>query len=299
MKKIAIIILNYQNYEDTLECIESLQQNICENVDIIVVDNNSTNNSVGELEKKLGKKYKLIVTDKNLGYAGGNNVGIKYAYEKQYEYICILNNDTIIKNNFISKLEEYMTCHPKCAIVGPAILEFDDSNKIQSTGGYINYWKACSGLLNSGNFYETFDKTPQEVEWVGGACMMFRRELIEKVGMIPECYFLFYEETDWCCQARRKGLQVVCQPEAYIYHKASAAVKKTEGLSFYLMERNRVRFVLRNASMIKKVVSISWLFFSTLFKIILGKPQAEDRLKYYWDGLTNKVSDKYPFIIIQ
>lgn len=299
MNKIAVVILNYQNFEDTLACIESLQKNIDENVDIIVVDNASTNNSVSELNKKAEGISKLIISAENVGYAGGNNMGIRYAYEQNYNYICILNNDTIIVNNFISQMEKYLDEHNECAIIGPAILEYDQKDIVQSTGGFINFWKARTGLINSGKSYSMVDKYPQDVEWIGGACIMFRREVIKHVGYIPECYFLFFEETDWCCQARKKGFKVICQPEAYIYHKSSASVKQIKGLSFYLMERNRVIFLLRNASLLKKVVGISWLFLFEVLGIVLGRPNAKESIRCHWDGLTNQVSKKYPFVIIR
>lgn len=298
-KKVAVIILNYENYEDTLECIDSLTNNVSKNVDIIVVDNKSTNNSVNELKNKTDKIDKLLVNEKNLGYAGGNNVGIQYAYEQGYKYVCILNNDTIVTENFIEKLQNYLDNHLECGIIGPAILEYDKDNIIQSTGGEIVYWRARTFLLNSMISYDKIDKTPNEVEWIGGACMMFRSEIIKKIGYIPECYFLFYEETDWCCQARKAGIKVVCQPDAYIYHKRSASVKNMKGLSFYLMERNRVRFVIRTAPLPLKFISIGLLFIWTAVKIILKKPDCKEKMQCYWDGLINRINDAYPFVIIR
>lgn len=297
--RIAVIILNYENYEDTLECIVSLTNYMSENVDIIVVDNKSTNNSVNELTEKTSKINKLIVTEKNLGYAGGNNVGIQYAYEQGYKYICVLNNDTIITENFIEKLECYLDNHLECGIVGPAILEYNNENIIQSTGGSIVSWRARTFLLNPGVAYKNIEKFPKEVDWVGGACMMFRSDIIDKIGYIPECYFLFYEETDWCCQARKIGLQVVCQPEAYIYHKRSASVKKMKGLNFYLMERNKVKFVIRTSPFPLNLIIICMLFTWTAIKIVLRKPQSKEKMKCYWDGLTNRISELYPFVIIK
>lgn len=298
MKSACIIILNFNNYEDTIECVESVKKINYDNYEIVIVDNNSTNNSVQELKKTLGESVIYIETGKNLGYAGGNNVGLKYALDKEFEYICVLNNDTIVKEDFLTKCIEFLDRNVDVAFVGPIVLEYNEDT-VQSTGGKVVVEKGLTELQNCG---KTISQIPEIVEsdFISGSCIVARKEFIKEHGLIPENYFLFYEETEWCYRAKKKGYRNVCIRDTYIRHKGSASIKETEGLSGYLMARNRIVFTRRNIGGIGKyILFLLYLIFQTVYISLRDDIKKIKILKAYFDGVINRVSRKYPFVIIK
>lgn len=139
MDKVCIVILNYNNYEDTIECVQSLRSAINSNeYDIVIVDNNSVNDSVKELSRALSP-IKIITSLENRGYANGNNIGIKYAEDNGYDYICILNNDTLIEVDFLESCKRELEDNSSVAFVSPVLVEYKNNNLVQSTGGDIFY----------------------------------------------------------------------------------------------------------------------------------------------------------------
>lgn len=299
MDKVCIVILNYNNFEDTIECVQSLRSAInSEKYKIVIVDNASTNDSVSKLNNILSP-IEIIVSSENRGYAHGNNIGIKYAEQAGYEYICILNNDTIIDVDFIETCKNELKNSAQVAFVSPALVEYKDNNLIQSTGGDIFINKGIVTLKNHGA--RRIDLLPKiESDYIGGACIMFRTSVLKNIGYIPENYFLFFEETEWCYKAQKMGYKNICLTDSYIYHKGSVSIKSVSGLQEYLMARNRVVFVRRNIdSRIKYYCFLIYLFLQQGYHFLLRKNNAKNKIRYYLDGVFNRVDPSYPFIIIE
>lgn len=299
MDKVCIVILNYNNFEDTIECVQSLRSAInSEKYKIVIVDNASTNDSVSKLNNIL-YPIEIIVSSENRGYAHGNNIGIKYAEQAGYEYICILNNDTIIDVDFIETCKNELKNSAQVAFVSPALVEYKDNNLIQSTGGDIFINKGIVTLKNHGA--RRIDLLPKiESDYIGGACIMFRTSVLKNIGYIPENYFLFFEETEWCYKAQKMGYKNICLTDSYIYHKGSVSIKSVSGLQEYLMARNRVVFVRRNIdSRIKYYCFLIYLFLQQGYHFLLRKNNAKNKIRYYLDGVFNRVDPSYPFIIVE
>lgn len=299
MDKVCIVILNYNNCEDTIECVQSLRSAInSEKYKIVIVDNASTNDSVSKLNNILSP-IEIIVSSENRGYAHGNNIGIKYAEQAGYEYICILNNDTIIDADFIETCKNELKNNSQAAFVSPALVEYKDNNLIQSTGGDIFINKGIVTLKNHGaRRVELLPKI--ESDYIGGACIMFRTSILKSVGYIPENYFLFFEETEWCYKAQKIGYKNICLTDSYIYHKGSVSIKSVSGLQEYLMARNRVVFVRRNIdSRIRYYCFLVYLFLQQGYHFLLRKSNAKKKIKYYLDGVFNRVDPSYPFVIVE
>jgi len=299
MDKVCIVILNYNNFEDTIECVQSLRSAInSEKYKIVIVDNASTNDSVSKLNNILSP-IEIIVSSENRGYAHGNNIGIKYAEQAGYEYICILNNDTIIDVDFIETCKNELKNSAQVAFVSPALVEYKDNNLIQSTGGDIFINKGIVTLKNHGA--RRIDLLPKiESDYIGGACIMFRTSVLKNIGYIPENYFLFFEETEWCYKAQKMGYKNICLTDSYIYHKGSVSIKSVSGLREYLMARNRVVFVRRNIdSRIKYYCFLIYLFLQQGYHFLLRKNNAKNKIRYYLDGVFNRVDPSYPFIIVE
>ena len=293
-KKVAIVILNFRGYEDTITCLNSLKSNISSNVKIIVVDNNSADGSAEKLS--LIENITIINSSVNLGYAGGNNLGIRVAKDEGYEYICVLNNDTIITSDFISPIIQLLANRNDIGIIGPLILENTTEEIVQSSGAEIRLHKGIVPILNHGVLRSKITEELIPCDYVGGACMVFRSSLLDEIGDIPENYFLFYEETEWCLRTKRSGYEVLCYTAPSIIHKGSVSISKVSGLVEYLMQRNRIVFVKRNANVFQKMYFYPYLIATTL------KDSLKDRkkliyFKYYFDGFIGKVADKYKNLI--
>lgn len=299
MDKVCFIILNYNNYQDTIDCVRSLQSSIeNEKFDIIVVDNNSSNDSIEKLKNSLNN-IEVIPSRVNHGYANGNNIGIKIAEKRGYPFICILNNDTLIEEDFLTACVQKLHNDNSIAFVSPALVEYKNRDLIQSTGGDIFLDK---GYVTLKNHHLSRKELPAIVQsdYIGGACMLFRTRLLKEIGYIPENYFLFFEETEWCYKATLMGYKNICLTNYFIYHKGSVSIKSVSGLQEYLMNRNRVVFVKRNiGSRYQFIKFLLYLYARFLFRLLIGKENNIRILKYYWDGVTDRIDAAYPFIVIK
>lgn len=302
METIYTIILNFNNYADTCECIDSIfdlpESRELKNV-IVLVDNASSDGSGEKLRERYASKVVFLESSQNIGYAAGNNLGIRYALEQNPEYICILNNDTIVEEDFYTDCVRVLKQEADCGFVSPVIMDYK-TGKVQSTGGDIILKKGTVTAKNSGMDREALTGLI-ESDYMGGACLVFRTELIQTIGLIPENYFLFFEETEWCWKAKKTGYVNRCTTATAIRHKGSASIDTISGLHAYLMERNRVVFLRRNAP--NRAVFWGALAFLGLkyTKNAITKDKAYlAYLGYMYDGLRNRVDHKkYPFIVIR
>ena len=229
-KLLSIITINYNGLKDTCELIDTLPLND-ETIEVIVVDNASTQDEATELEKR----YPLIIvirSDKNLGFAGGNNLGIKAAHGK---YLFFINNDTILSQpSALSLLITRLESSAQIGMVCPKIRFTWDKQPIQYAG-YTPLSKIT--LRNKSIGFGEKDNgqydTPHPTPYAHGAAMMVKREIIEKVGMMPECYFLYYEELDWSMMIRRAGYEIWYEPACTIFHKESQTTGQMSPLKTY------------------------------------------------------------------
>ena len=239
--EVSIITINYNGLEDTCTLIESIPFN--GNMEVIVVDNASKNLEAEAITKRY-PQVKVIKSDKNLGFAGGNNLGIQSA---QGKYLFLINNDTVFKDFNIQVLIDRMESSSTIGIVCPKIRFNWDNNPIQYTGytplSRITVRNRAIGFgENDHGQYDTAHPTP----YAHGAAMLIRRDAIDKVGLMPECYFLYYEELDWSMMFTRAGYQIWYEPTCTIYHKESQATGQNSPLRTYYLTRNRLLLVRRN-----------------------------------------------------
>lgn len=298
-KKIFTIILNYNGYIDTLECVKSVKKSNYDNITTVVIDNASTDDSYYHLEKELGNEVVLLKTEKNLGYAGGNNIGIQYALDNNADYICVLNNDTLVEEDSIYNCMRELEEDETIGFLGPTVMEYD-KDVIQSTGGDIAIQKGVVTLNNHGKKIQDVELA-MSCDYIGGACIMCRSSLIKEIGLIPENYFLFFEETEWCYIAKQKGYHNICVSNSKIKHKGSASIDVVGGLHEYLMERNRVVFVKRNSG--SKALYCKYLIFQLvkdIYYAICRDKKYWQFIRYHMDGVMDKIDyKKYPFIVIK
>ena len=242
--KIAVILVNYTNYDVTLECINSLLKCNKENVNIYVVENGSENESKEVLSKsELLNEVELICLETNLGFAGGNNVAIKKALSQGCEYIILLNSDTEVDTDFIVCLYKHAD---KENVVVPKIYYYSEKNTIWYAGGEINWKTGDTHHIGVGEKDIGQYDCKREVEFASGCCMMLHRDIVNKVGYLDESYFMYYEDTDYCARLKQNGIRITYIPEARIWHKIG---KSTNGeyskFTAYYMAKNRLKFVNR------------------------------------------------------
>jgi GT2 family glycosyltransferase len=281
--EVYIVILNFNSGEDTVNCIKSLEKINYANFKIVVVDNASKDNSLDIIKNKCTFD-KLIVSEENLGYANGNNIGIRYALENNAEYICILNNDTEVEPDFLNILMDRMVKDGRIGIIGPCICDFKEREKVQTMGADINLYTGLAQGKFKNYDYSRVGNMELKVDYLGGACFVVRKKVFETVGLIPENYFLFYEETEFCLRTKKAGFDIVSIGSSRIFHKRSATIAKFKGLSYFFLNRNRVVFVRRNASIIQKAVFSGYLVIETLGRIIIRK-EPFTLFKFYLEGL--------------
>ena len=252
--KLSIITINYKGLKDTCELIDSIP--FKDDMEVIVVDNASKNDEVSEIQNRF-PYVSIIKSEKNLGFAGGNNLGIKAAKGK---YIFLVNNDTFFKEFSVQALIERLESSPNIGIVCPKIRFAWGNNPIQYTG-YTPLSKITVrnqaigfGEEDKGQ-YETAHPTP----YAHGAAMLIKREALEKVGLMPECYFLYYEELDWSMMFTRAGYKIWYEPACTIYHKESQTTGQNSPLRTYYITRNRLLLVKRNYDVFYKYLAYIYL----------------------------------------
>ena len=267
---ISIITINYNGLKDTCELIESIPFN--ENLEVIVVDNASQQDEASIIQNKY-PQVKVIKSTNNLGFAGGNNLGIKEAKGK---YIFLVNNDTVFKEFNLQPLIDRLESSSKIGVVCPKIRFAWGNNPIQFTGYtplskiMIRNQAIGFGEDDHGQ-YNTAHRTP----YAHGAAMLIKREAIEKVGLMPECYFLYYEELDWSMMFTRAGYEIWYEPACTIYHKESQSTGQNSPLRTYYITRNRLLLVKRNWHGLYK-----WLAYIYLTCVVATK----DLLKFAIQG---------------
>ena len=242
MKKnsIAIILVNYNGLSDTIECIESIKLSTFKNYKIIIIDNASTKDSFTDFEKKYSDEVIFIKSKENLGFAGANNVGIKYAIDNGYTHVMLLNNDTVIDPSLIDNLLMYSNDE---TIVTPKMYYYSNKNMIWYGGGEINKdtGKAIHEHIDES---DNDEKNVKECTFTTGCCMMINVNIIKKIGMLSEEYFMYCEDTDYCLKALNNNIKILYNPNAKLWHKFS---KSTGGslspFSVYYMTRNRFIYI--------------------------------------------------------
>ena len=253
--KVSIITVNYNGLKDTCSLIDTIPIEDS-SIEVIVVDNASHSDEASVLEARY-PNINVVRSNENLGFAGGNNLGIKKAKGK---YIYLVNNDTEFKAFNVNPLIERLESSDKIGIVCPKIRFFWQPQPIQFAGytplSKITMRNKCIGFGEEDRGqYNVARITP----YAHGAAMMIRREAIEKVGLMPEDYFLYYEELDWSMMFRRAGYEIRYEPASEIFHKESSTTGQSSPLRTFYITRNRLLFTKRNGNGIYKLISYIYI----------------------------------------
>ena len=286
---VSIITVNFNSLEVTCELLESVRRFGGKDVEVIVVDNASVEDPKEYLKNHFPEVI-YVRSEKNLGFAGGNNLGIRAS---KGDFLFFLNNDAELTEGAIEKLLKLFSTNSGIGIASPKICYHNarpgsEQDVIQYAGTtHVHPLTARNSTLGERELDNGQYHIAQQTAYAHGAAMMVPREVLNKAGLMSEDFFLYYEELDWCEQIRRAGYDVWIEPNAKIYHKESYSVGKISALKTYYINRNRLLFMRRNRSRLQWMAFCVFLFFFTIPKNTLAFAMKAEwaNLKAFWKAI--------------
>lgn len=241
LPKVNIVVLNWNKYSDTASCLSSLRQLHYENYEVVVVDNGSTDDSASQIRNKF-PEVSVIETNRNLGFAGGCNVGIRYALGRDSHFIWLLNNDTVVDTEALQPLVDKAISDHRMGAIGSAIYVMDAPTRLAAWGGgHINFW-----LGRSRHFLSPVpDKS---IDFITGASMLIARDAIEQVGLLSERFFMYWEDADLCYRLREANWKIGVAGQSKVWHKGSASVGQASVCLDSYFNASAARFFRKHAS---------------------------------------------------
>ncbi len=289
---VYIVILNTNRRDDTLACLELLSKSTYNNVKIIVLDNSSTDGSVGAI-RSVFPNVQIINLTENLGYAGNNNVGIEEAIKYGADWVLVLNEDTILGPDCLAELVRVGEGDPKIGAVGPMVYHHNEPNVIQSAGGMLGkYWQSQHLGQNeddTGQF-----QLPHKVEWISGCAILVRRAAIENAGMLDASFFIYWEETEWCIRISRGGWQIVHVPQAKIWHKGVQRDYQPKPSFTYYGTRNQLLTLSKHKAPLDVQV-FNWMQIARTLVSWSVKPKWKDKREHrnaMWKGVVDFLQNR-------
>ena len=244
MSTVAAIVLHWRNPAATCACLASLRS-LEGPLSIIVVDNSGTWETVVAVDPLAGRDITLLRPGKNLGYTGGNNRGLDWAFSHGCDWAWLLNDDVTVAKDALAQLLAAASAMPKVGILGPLVLMKEDPQRILSAGGYFGPGMAALqrgvGDLDHGQF-----RSPVEAGFVSGCALLVHRAVIEEVGGLDEAFFTYYEEVEWCYRAQRAGWHVLFVPSAHVWHPDTRQRDPDSPRVTYYMARNALLFARKH-----------------------------------------------------
>jgi GT2 family glycosyltransferase len=265
---VCIVIVNWNGLTDTVECLESLRKISYSNYKVVIVDNYSKGNDVTALKEKFADYIDIIRNDQNYGFAGGNNIGMRYAIANfQPDYLLVLNNDTVVDPVFLTAMVDVAERDQLTGVIGTKTYFYDEPNRLQAVWGKMNFMigeaRGHPQVIASKWRIKEIDKgqynSIRAVDHVGGSCFMIKRSIIDNIGMLDESFSSYWEETDFFFRTRKAGYKIYYVPAAKIWHKGGRSAVKVPGIVRYYMTRNRFWFMKKHAS------AWQYAFFLTYF----------------------------------
>lgn len=247
--RVAVVVLDWNGGDDTFGCIASVCASRWQPVDVWLVDNASRHPVLDEVARR-HPGVRTIANPANLGYAGGNNVGLRAALAAGADWVLVLNNDARLEPGTIDELLAVARTDPRIAAVGAKILRLEEPDRLWMAWGEVDYRQSLVRLIGAGERDDGRFAAERDVEWVSGCAILLSRRALEAFGPFDEEYFAYHEEVDWCASARERGFRVVYAPRAVVLHRGQASSGGNAFVSRrqYLTARNMVRFVRRHGS---------------------------------------------------
>lgn len=280
---VTIVILNWNRVADTLECLESLAQMAYPSFSIVIVDNGSTDGSPEAIEQ-WGREHlplTLIRNTENRGFARGSNQGMRHALTTNTEYVFLLNNDTVVEPDALSLLVATAERSGDTGMVGPKIYQYGKDNVLDSAGTRTIPWLAQGFLIGHGEEDHGQYGNPGDLPYITGTALLVKRTVLEKVGLMDEDYFCYFEDFDWGLKAREAGFRLRLDPKAVVHHKGSQTAGFGSPFYVYHMVRSRMLFARKNVPFLLYLFA----FLPCLFLYRYLRPAAILIFRRRWDHL--------------
>ncbi len=278
---VAIILVNYNGADDTIECIKSLKKVKEPEYMIIVVDNCSNDDSIKRLKKEQRyNDFVLLQASSNAGFSAGNNLGIRYAIGKEADYYLLLNNDTIVETDFLKNLINGFEASKTCGVTISKILYHSSPDIIWYAGGRLNKKTARTEHYKFNEKDSINDSTLKKVTFASGCCMCLSKKVVEKIGFLNEDFFLYEEDAEYCYRIIDAGFDIYYIPKSVVYHKVSASTGQGSPISQYYAVRNKYYFIHQCFKGIDKITAYLYCTAQFLFRCF----KHEQNFKYYKYG---------------
>lgn len=283
---VVIVILNWNLADVTVSCVRSVLGGDYLNQRVLVVDNGSTDDSIAHLQHIFGETIEILATGENLYFAGGMNRGLQWALTTDAEYVLLLNNDTRIGTDMLSRMISMAESDPVIGLVGPMIYFEEPPNKIWALGSRRVSWLPIPQEIGRGQIDRGQYSVPLDVDYLVGCAMLIKRLVLEEIGLLDPQYRMYYEDADFCARARGAGYRLVAEPRAKMWHLVSASAKQEVALSRYHHTRYRIQFYRQHQHSI-----LSWIthFFlltqESLRWIAMAARGRLDLARAIWQGL--------------
>ncbi|MBK7866092.1 MAG: glycosyltransferase family 2 protein [Ignavibacteriales bacterium] len=286
MKRVFVVILNYNGFEETKNCLESLMKEDYGAIVPVIVDNDSPDGSGTRLQEKF-PEVQVILNEFNWGYAGGMNTGARYALAQGADYVVYVNNDAEFCGDAISQMVLTAEKDVKTGIVSPKVLYLDEKDKIYCAGSSYNFWRCGNVSLGKGRSASENCNEELYISHAEGACLLIKREVFEQCGFMSEFYFMYFEDLDFSLRVS-KHFRIKYNPKALVYHQSGAGktFEQYSKLYHYYFTRNRF-IIFRNHSVFEKIYVILYSAAITILKsfaIIKGASDKMATLKAIWGG---------------
>lgn len=242
MSVVHALLLNWNSFEFCAPCIASLKESRLSFQKIIVVDNGSTDGSLEQLKRKFPDEQMIFLESKtNCGFAGGMNIGIRYACSIGFDTLLLINNDTVIDHDCVGLLVKALDENPTAGMAGPSVLFFNDPEKIWQSGGYFNHVRAGVVVPGKGKNIGEIDSKISEVSFLTGCAFLIRRSVIDQVGLLDTSYFIYHEDLDYSLRVNEAGWSLIFVPPAKVWHKIEdAATDRTSPRVLYNLARSSI-----------------------------------------------------------
>lgn len=291
--KVAIVLINFNGFIDTVECIDSLNDIDYTNYEIIVVDNDSEKDYDLLSAKYSDSNVTILSSESNLGFSGGNNIGISYARNQGAGYILLLNNDTLVENDFLTNMvSTAQKLNNRCVITSKIMYAYD-KERIWYAGGKFDFKTSRTSVdgINEKDS-EKYNKA-QKVSFASGCCLLIPIEILDKIGLMNEDYFLYCEDTDYCLRILKADFEIMYEPKSKIYHKVNASTNKIAGIQTYYLVRNKLFIVKKYIRPVYKPLSYIYILLEILKRALTGEYEIKSVLDGIRDFMRNIIGKKF------
>lgn len=275
--RVAVVVLDWNGGAETLACLDSVLATRFRPLDVWLVDNASRAPVLDEARRR-HPEVRTIANPSNLGYAGGNNVGIRQALAAGADFVLILNNDARLRPDTVDEMVAVARRDARIAAVGAKVLRLEDPRRLWMAWGEVTYRQSLVRLVGENELDGPAVSAERDVDWVSGAAILLARPALLALGAFDEDFFAYHEEVDWCASAREQGWRVVYAPRAVALHRgqASSGGRVFVSRRQYLTARNMVRFVKKHASPVERLRFALWFAASLPFSYVRRRLRGEE-----------------------